>query len=126
MNILSTDKPLTKDVFFRSHVVQLKTKDSLVSTYNESKWPEFALVFDTETSLEPREQALLFGFYRVCRLRNNIYECIEEGIIHADNLKPEYLAVIASFKQRFKSEVVGADYDEEIHVCSRSEFVEKV
>ena len=59
----------TKDVFFRSHVVELKPKTPLVSTYNEPLWPEYALVFDTETTLDPQRQSLLFGFYRVCQCR---------------------------------------------------------
>src|SRR5947208_2016175 len=118
---------LTKDVFFRSHVVELsEPRPNLVSTYDEPKWPEYALVFDTETTLDPREQALLFGFYRVCRLLGKSYQCVEEGIFHADDLKPKYLSIIKSYAEQFKSEVVGADYDETLHVYNRSEFVEKI
>ena len=80
---------LTKDVFLRSHVVEVRPKGPLVSNYNESKWPEYALVVDTETTLDPKDQSLLFGFYRVCRLQDNAYHCVEEGILHADDLAPE-------------------------------------
>jgi len=89
---MSTEKPLIKDVFFRSHVVELKGKKPLVSTYNEPTWPEYAVVFDTETTLDPQNQSLLFGFYRVCKLRGTIYECVEEGILHADDLDRKYFA----------------------------------
>ena len=77
------------------------------STYNEPKWPEYALVFDTETTLDPKTQSLLFGFYRVCKLSGNEYVCVEEGILYADDLKPEYLDIIKEFRRKSKSEVVG-------------------
>jgi hypothetical protein len=75
----TTENSLTKDVFFRSHVVELEWKEPAVSTYNEPKWPEFVLVFDTETTLDPQKQSLLFGLYRVCRLQGANYQCVEEG-----------------------------------------------
>jgi hypothetical protein len=115
----------TKDAFFRSHVVELKPRAPLFSTYNEPLWPEYALVFDTETTLDPQRQSLLFGFYRVCRLMGPVYVCVEEGIVHADDLKPEYLETIEQYKRAFSSEVLSHEYDERIHVYSRAEFVER-
>jgi len=117
---------ITKDVFFRSHVVEVKAKKQEVSTYDEPKWPEYVLLFDTETTLDPHEQSLLFGFYRVCRLYGANYECIEEGILHADHLEPRYLDIITGYIRTSKSEVVAAEYDEKIHLYSRSEFVERL
>lgn len=117
---------LNKDVFLRSHVVEVSPKKPLISDYNEPKWPEYALVFDTETTLDPKEQSLLFGFYRVCRLQGNSYHCVEEGILHEDDLSPEYRDIIASYVRAFSSEVVHKDYDETIHVYSRSKFVERI
>src|ERR1700722_2601839 len=84
----------TKDVFFRSHVVELNRKEPGISTYNEPKWPDFALIFDTETSLDPQTQALTFGFYRVCRLQGSSYQCVEEGIFYADELEPRYFEIV--------------------------------
>jgi hypothetical protein len=120
------DSTLIKDVFFRSHVVELNPKQPLLSDYNEPVWPEYVLVFDTETTLDPQDQSLLFGFYRVCRLQGSSYHCIEEGILHADDLRPDYMDVIARYARRSKSEVFTSDYDERIHVYSRSEFVERI
>jgi hypothetical protein len=117
---------LNKDIFLRSHVVEVDPKQPLVSDYNEPKWPEYALVFDTETTLDPKDQSLLFGFYRVCRLRDNAYHCIEEGILHADDLASEYREAISRYVRTFLSEVVHEDYDERIHVYSRSQFIEKI
>ena len=116
----------TKDVFFRSHVVEVDAKEPRIGTYDEPKWPDYALVFDTETTLDPKDQALLFGVFRVCRLIGNSYVCVEEGIFHADELCPDDLEIIARYKVTFRSEVASGDYDEDMHVYSRSEFVEKV
>ena len=117
---------LIKDVFFRSHVVELDPKEPLVSDYSERVWPEYALIFDTETTLDPQGQSLLFGFYRVCRLEGNDYHCIEEGILHTDDLSSTQLDVITRYVQESRSEVVSSDYDEQIHVYNRSEFVERM
>src|SRR5438045_1070589 len=103
-NSSNTEAKLTKDVFFRSHVVELDAKEPAVSNYNEPVWPEYALLFDTETSLDPREQSLLFGFYRVCRLQGDCYHCVEEGILHAEDLKSTDLDVIARYVSASTSE----------------------
>src|SRR5712692_25388 len=119
--------PLSKDVFFRSHVVEVDAKEPFVSNYSEPQWPEYALVFDTETTLDPREQSLLFGLYRVCRSwGSSEYVCVEEGIFHADNLERKYLDVINDYVCSRDSEVVSDDYDDDIHVYSRFQFVESV
>lgn len=118
---------LVKDAFFRSHVVDLGAKKKRrKSTYSEPQWPDFALVFDTETTLDPKEQSLLFGFYRVCRLREGKYECVEEGIFHVDELTTKHVEIIEAYKRKHDSEVVSKEFDDELHVYSRSDFVEKV
>lgn len=117
---------LNKEVFLRSHVVEASPRAPLISNYNEREWPEYALVFDTETTLDPKDQALVFGFYRVCRLQDNAYHCVEEGILHAYDLAQDYSNVIARHVRSFPSEVVHKDYDEAIHLYNRSEFIEKV
>src|SRR6266851_6043413 len=120
------DMTLRKDVFFRCHVVELDAREPAISNYNEPKWPEYALVFDTETTLAPQQQSLLFGFYRVCRLQEERYQCLEEGILHADNLDDKYLDVLNSYVRAHRSEVATSEYDENIHLYNRSEFVEQV
>ena len=117
---------LSKDVFFRSHVVELNAKEPSVSDYNEPKWSEYLLIYDTETTLDPKEQALTFGWYRVCRSQGEKYVCIEEGIFHTDDITQEQLKIIKRYVQSHRSEVMHPDYDERIHIYSRSEFVEKV
>jgi hypothetical protein len=68
----------------------------------------------------------LFGFYRLGRLRDKAYQCIEEGILHADDLAAEYRELISRYVRTVSSEVAHQDYDERIHVYSRSEFIEKI
>ena len=117
---------LNKDIFSRSHVVEIDPKDRLISNYAEPKWPKYILIFDTETTLDPKNQSLLFGFYRVCRLEGNEYVCVEEGIFYADDLKSRYREIICKYARNTPSEVASKDCDETIHVYSRSDFVEKV
>jgi len=122
----SSESTLIKDVFFRCHVVELNPKEPLLSNYNQPVWPEHVLVLDTETTLDPQRQSLLFGFYRVCELHGDSYLCVEEGILHADDLRPDYLHIITDYVGASRSEVVSDDYDERIHVYNRSEFVERL
>jgi hypothetical protein len=117
---------LTKDIFLRAHVVELKAKEKTTSNYNEPTWPEYALIWDTETTLDPTEQALIFGWYRVLRLVNGVYQCVEEGIFHANDLDKGQLDVIKSYVRSHRSEVTHSDYDENVKVYTRAEFVEQI
>jgi hypothetical protein len=117
---------IKKDLFLRTHLVELKPKQVQPNTYCEPKWPEYTLVFDTETTLDPRTQSLLFGFYRVCKLMADKYVCVEEGSFHADDLSDEYLKFIGRYKRDHKSEVASGNYDEELHIYKRADFIEKV
>jgi hypothetical protein len=51
---------------------------------------------------------------------------VEEGILLADDLASEYREVISRYVRTVSSEVAHEDYDENLHVYSRSEFIEKV
>src|SRR2546425_6542097 len=102
---------LTKDIFLRAHVVELKPKDKTTNDYSEPKWAEWALCYDTETTLDPKVQALLFGWYRVLRLQDGMYVCVEEGIFHADDLSEADIHVIKSYVRSHNSEVAHDDYD---------------
>src|SRR5438445_4275928 len=107
---------LTKDVFFRSHVVEVNEKPRFTSTYNEPAWTEYALLYDTETRIDA-EQSLTFGLYRVCRLNEQgNYECVEEGLVHAENLSTCELQVIHDYALFNRSEVISDVYDEHLHV----------
>jgi hypothetical protein len=89
------------------------------------KWPEYALVFDCETTIDVR-QTLTFGMFRFCRLVDKAYSCIEEGILYADDLpetNPDGLGIL----KRYISEVPAdtADgYSRKMCLRSRSDFLE--
>jgi hypothetical protein len=73
------------DIFVRAHA-PLPSKRSSWSGVYRRKWPDSALIFDTETRIDPR-QNLAFGCFRRYELKRNKYRCVEEGLFHADNLR---------------------------------------
>ena len=92
------------------------------------KWPKYALVIDTETTIDER-QGLTFGFYRLCRLEaNGNYECVEEGIFHADDLAetdPEAISILQHYTTTHQAEALPGK-PVQLKLRSRSEFMEKV
>jgi len=73
----------THDIFVRAHTVVPEKKRKERS--EPAKWPQEVLIIDTETTLDAT-QKLNFGVYRRCKLGPHGYECIEEGLFHADGL----------------------------------------
>jgi hypothetical protein len=69
------------DIFVRAHAPLSQRSDWRRKL--PEKWPKFALIFDTETTLDPT-QKLTFGCFRRCELVGETYRCIEEGLFHAD------------------------------------------
>ena len=60
----------THDIFLRAYAVTADKKQKRKRSANagdDSKWPEHALVFDTETRITA-DQSLTFGVYRRCAL----------------------------------------------------------
>ena len=89
------------------------------------KWPDYALIVDTETSTDEK-LSLLFGFYRLCHLEpNGNYVCVEENILHADGLPESDIETIREFCARHKSEVMPG-CPEKIKPISRAQFVAKL
>jgi hypothetical protein len=70
-----------QEVFVRAHA-PLRSKQKWDRRC--PKWPQFALVFDTEATLDPT-QKLTFGCFRRYQLIDGKYSCIEEGLFYADN-----------------------------------------
>jgi hypothetical protein len=71
-----------QEVFVRAHASLLRKKAWRRTC---PKWPQFALVFDTETTLDPT-QKMTFGCFRRYELIGERYSCIDEGLFHADAL----------------------------------------
>ena len=57
------------DIFVRAYVVATEKKKGRKSApkNDDPKWPQHALVFDTETRITA-DQSLTFGVYRLCEL----------------------------------------------------------
>src|SRR5713101_5045952 len=73
--------PERHDIFVRAHAPLPSKKKRWRK--RSAIWPEFALIFDTETTLDST-QKLTFGCFRRCRLIAGTYWCIEEGLFHTD------------------------------------------
>lgn len=72
------------DVFVRAHA-PLPSKKPWHG-FRCTKWPSSALIFDTETKLDPT-QKLTIGCFRRYELKRNNYFCVEEGLFFADDLR---------------------------------------
>jgi hypothetical protein len=72
------------DIFVRAHAPHPSNRQG--PRRAPTSWPQYALVFDTETTLDPA-QTLNFGCFRRYRLIYSGYSCIEEGLFHADALR---------------------------------------
>jgi len=92
------------------------------------RWPAAALVFDTETSIDPT-QRLLFGSYHYARwTRHKTLHVVEEGLFYADELpetNPTAFATLKTYARTHEAEV-GARCDPTLRLHSRAEFVERV
>ena len=99
----------THDIFLRAYAVRARVKKQRkrnASGTETEKWPEFALVFDTETRITA-DQSLTFGVYRLCKLVADDYEVTEEGIFYADDLSPAELRVLKKHVDASVADVNG-------------------
>ncbi len=94
--------PLETDrlpIFLRAHTAKVH-KQSKVSSKTDGvmppRWPERALLFDTETRTSI-DQTLMFGIYRTCTLIDGKYCCDEEGLVYCEQLSKEELNTIGTF-----------------------------
>src|SRR5207302_2456018 len=86
-------------------------------------WPDYTLVFDTETTLD-LEQRLNFGVWRFCQLQSTEYVAIQEGIFYRDGLDPKDVQTILAYKQKANRRLKPSD--PELIVLSRAAFIERV
>jgi hypothetical protein len=88
-------------------------------------WPDYALVWDTETSLS-LEQTLNFGVWRFCQLQGEDYVAVQEGIFYRDGLDRKDVQTILAYKQKHLADRLVDSANSELGVLSRATFVEKV
>jgi hypothetical protein len=114
-----------RDIFVRAHAPLPSKKWWL--PFHRKKWPERALVFDTETRIDPA-QKLTFGCFRRYELKEGRYVCVQEGLFHADDLRRADRIVI----ERYVRNPVNVPGTEgfppqlKLRLMSRNEFVRKV
>lgn len=118
-----------QEIFVRAHTA-IPSETKLPGKGKGSatdKWPELALVFDTETTIDTR-QTLNFGTYRLCQLRPDGYECIEEGLFHSDTASAAELTVLRKYIKDPKNPAGNESFPPqmELRLLSRSDFVEYV
>ena len=85
-------------------------------------WAHFALVFDTETTSDIR-QDLNFLWWRFCELKDEAYVCQQEGVVYSDTLDEASVELIRSFANS-KQAHVEEGCPREICFQSRTEFVD--
>src|SRR5450432_1456122 len=86
------------------------------------KWANYALVFDCETTIDIR-QDLNFLWWRFCELKDDVYVCQQEGLVYADGLDAESIALIRAYASNQRADV-DEGCPEDILVQSRTEFVD--
>ena len=113
------------DIFVRAYVVATEKKKGRKSApkNDDPKWPQHALVFDTETRITA-DQSLTFGVYRLCELVGNCYRVTQEGIFYADDLPAKDLEVLAAYQQTAISDL--ASFPPQFPLYSRTEFMRRV
>src|SRR5271169_441969 len=121
---------MIQDLYLRAHiVVSESTSGQAEQSPKRSRlpqpWPEYALVWDTETLLD-LEQALNFGVWRFCQLRGTEYVAVQEGILYRDGLAPRDIQTILAYKQKHLADLLVSGADPVLTALSRTAFVEKV
>jgi hypothetical protein len=114
------------DIFVRAHA-PLPSKKSSWSGFYSRKWPSSALVFDTETTTDSRQE-LTFGCFRRYELKRSHYRCVEEGLFYAEDLKSVDRAALERYV-RNPLNAPGTDNfppQLKLKLMSRNAFVRKI
>src|SRR6266481_2127988 len=88
-------------------------------------WPDYALVWDTETKLD-LEQTLNFGVWRFCQIEGPEYVAVQEGIFYRDGLARKDIQTILDYKRKHSANGLANGAEPELNVLSQSEFIERI
>src|SRR5229473_3112636 len=119
------------DIYLRAHTVKHTEELTTKRERNRAsvpKWPEYALIFDTETRTDVH-QHLMFGIYRICRLVGDVYLCESEGVVYSEEITKEELNQIGTFVLNSLPDVEMKQFPPETRVRvhrSFPEFMNKV
>jgi|SRR5215831_8843696 len=120
-----------RDIYLRAHTT--KHSDTVREQRNRGdpsvpKWPEYALIFDTETRTDVHQE-LMVGFYRICRLVDDTYVCESEGIVYSEAISTDELNQIGTFVSNTLADVEVKQFPPEIMLQvhrSFPEFMQKI
>ena len=101
------------------------TRKSKASSRTPKLWPDHALVWDTESTLD-LEQKLNFGIWRFCKLQDGVYVSVQEGIFYGDGLPAKDIQKAVRYAKNKLADRLVPEADRELVVLTRSEFVERV
>jgi hypothetical protein len=118
------------DLHLRAHVVvsdgkRARARKSKASSRTPKLWPDNALVWDTESTLD-LEQRLNFGIWRFCKLQDGVYVSLQEGIFYRDGLPAKDVHKVVRYAKNRLAERLVPEADRELVVLTRSEFVERI
>src|SRR4051812_31837583 len=114
------------DIFLRAYATPTLPKKERRATHAKrklEKWPEHALIFDTETRITA-DQSLTFGVYRLCELIGDHYTLTQEGIFYADALPAKDRQTLEQYLRAAISDVHS--FPPEFPLYSRTEFMRRV
>jgi hypothetical protein len=119
------DQAEPHDIYVRAHT-PVKTKKPW-GRQRSLKWPIYCLVFDTETTVDPK-QRLTFGCYRRCQLDSDGYRCIEEGLFHADDLNRDDVKRLQKYinDKRSTASIERFPARMSLGLMTRSSFVRRI
>jgi hypothetical protein len=116
------------DLYLRAHIVSAEKSEEKHPGKNKrppNLWPDYALVWDTETTLD-LDQKLNFGVWRFCQLQGTEYVTVQEGIFYHDGLSQKDVQTIHAYKQKRRADELIGGAEPELTLLSRTAFVEKV
>jgi len=118
------------DLYLRAHTVVAggdieKPEQAVKRSRSPELWPDYALVWDTETTLD-LEQTLNFGVWRFCQLRGTEYVTVQEGIFYRDGLAQDDIQRIIKYAQKHLASELVNNAEPELKVLSRTDFVERI
>lgn len=117
------------DLYTRAHIVVPSAAGERGNLHAKrsrapKNWPEHALVWDTETTLD-LEQQLTFGVWRFCQLQGDEFVSTQEGIFHRDNMDRKDVDAIQTYARRHSADLLDAE-TAKLTVVSRTAFVERI
>ncbi|MBB5328427.1 DNA polymerase [Tunturiibacter gelidoferens] len=119
---------MTQEIYLRAHTVaQTGKKKTGGNALSLPIWPERILVFDTETTIDARQE-LTFGVYWLCELKSGKYICSEEGLFHDDDLDERQLTALKKYVETQSAQIEVKSFPPrlDLKLYPRWEFLEKI